>query len=124
MASDYNSGKRKIIIVINTMIKNRDKIKEVVEYSGKYYFIYNKYLWSIDYFPAEDNYILSYYPELNMDDLKIIGTANHHQLKRIDYSFTQYKTMEAYETFQELYQIVKEGFYNIDEVIEDILKDM
>ena len=119
----------KIVTAVNAMIMNKDLISSVykgpLEGVSEYFFVYNsKYKWSISYFQegSEDTYYLNYYPEnISIQDLAMITSWDDRQF--MTYSTKTLGTKEAYETFQELYQIVKEKIYGIDSVLDKIIKD-
>ncbi len=110
----------KIVQAINSMIVNQDKISGVLEIpeSAMLLFLYDgKYKWGIRC--TDDDYILSFIQtERNLDQLDIEILNN---VPTIYYRASELGTKEAFASFQELYQILKEKLLGIDEVLKDII---
>lgn len=131
----------KIVEAINAMIKNSYLIQNVAAITkyvnGKklptYYFKYKKYVWSIEYNSLINNidgvYYLNYYPGFSeVEDLiKYVGkngTIAITEENYIVYDSSTIKTLEADESFSELYRVVKGKLYNVENVLDDIIRDM
>jgi len=119
----------KIVQVLNSMISNERKISNVLkgESMDSFFFMYDgKYKWSIsksqDY-QSNDLYYVCFYPstDYSMEDLTRL--ADLYGINYVVYSTADIKTIEAYETFQELYQIVSEKLYGLDEIFDKIIND-
>lgn len=115
----------KIVQAVNAMISNPDKIKSVIPNGQEFFFIYkDRYKWSIIKNDQND-YLLFYYAEdISLDEIANISNNNWQQLQFVKYSASEIKTREATESFSELYTIVSEKAYGIDEMFKDIIADM
>ncbi|SFR65633.1 hypothetical protein [Maribacter stanieri] len=113
----------KIIQAINSMIENQDRITNVIQTEEEIFFVYNnKYKWSIHESNQEPNEILLYlYPEkdISIEDLSKIEVWP--DTKFIVYKVSDFKTKEVFESFNELYQIVKSKVYGVDDLLDDII---
>lgn len=115
----------KIVQVANAMISNPQNIKDVVVGDSELFFLYkDKYRWSIKY--SENEYFLYFYP--GNPKLSILldaeNSAEWEDIEMVHYSTKQIATAEAKQTFLDLYNLVKEKAYGIDEAFKDILSDM
>jgi hypothetical protein len=118
----------KIVVAANSMIANSDKITDIVTgISGNvYYFLYDKkHKWSIyydddDYSPA---YILNYFSSnKSLKEICDMGTQEWQKFNEfISYSTKEIGTKEAYNTFRELYIIVKEKILNVSDALDEII---
>lgn len=126
-------SRSKIIIAVNSMISNEQNISRV-ERSGKlaangYAFSYNEYVWLI--FRYEDahgiqEHILHYFPEMDSDDIQSIVDMDEDDwdsTKRVTYRTSEIDTTEARATFSELFVMLSEKAYGIDDVLNDIISD-
>lgn len=113
----------KIIRTVNAMIQNQDKITNINRNEDEYFFLYNKkYKWSISK-PASI-YYLHYYPfEMTIEEISEMGEERWESYDFVSYNTKELKSQEAEESFLELYQILKEKIYNINEVLDEIIKD-
>lgn len=118
----------KIVTAVNSMISNAEKISDVTrlklpqEVHEEFVFEYNnKYIWSISKIGGD--YSLYYYPE-NNEVNEIIQYAEYGEIVYITYNTENLKTREAFESFAELYLIVKEKLHNVDGVLDDIIGDL
>jgi len=112
----------KIIQVLNTMISNQSRIENVIRSEEEYFFLYDKkYKWSIRK-DDEEKYLVFFYPDKNktLEDLKN-NTDWQYYNDFVTYTTSDLKTVEAIETFRELYQIVSDKLYGIDEIFDDII---
>ncbi|MFP8967773.1 hypothetical protein ACKC9G_14415 [Pokkaliibacter sp. CJK22405] len=112
----------KFVRAVNVMISNSGLIKNVIKgsHEGELFFKYDyKHSWSI--WKGEDNSIfMSYYPP----DQDIQVTARVIDLvgvQCITYSSRELGTREARDSMAELYQVVSEKAYGMDEVLDDII---
>lgn len=113
----------KIIRTVNTMIQNPDKITNIRRKKDEYYFLYNeKYKWSI--IKSGSVYYLHYYPfKITIEEISEIEEFEWESYDYVSYNTKELKSREAEESFLELYQILKEKIYNMDEVLDEIIKD-
>ena len=114
----------KIVQAINSMISNAEKITNVSTYgndNGEFYFTYdNKYVWGIRQPEDEDIYYLYFYPEIQ-DQKELKNVKNWNKVPCIDYSTNELKTREALESFRELYLIVKEKTFGVENILDEII---
>ena len=112
----------KIVEVANAMISNKNKITHVLKSSNEYYFIYNnKYKWSIS--EAQTHFYLHFYPtQMSLEELTTITDWSNFS-EMVTYSTLELKTTEAIETFRELYQIVSERVFGLDEIFDEIINE-
>jgi hypothetical protein len=116
----------KIVRAANVMVSNAEKISNVVQQRGEFFFLYDgKYKWSIIFNEDENGYRLFYYPgKISINELASMEPMQRESYKDyIFYSTKDLKTREGYETFGELYRTVKEKLFGVDEVLDDIIKD-
>src|SRR5690606_10041677 len=115
----------KIVQAINAMIVNPDKIKSVIASGAEYFFIYkDKYKWSIIK-NEQDDYIIFYYPDdISLEEVVSISNQNWQNLNAIKYALSDIRTREADASISELYTLVSEKAYGIDEVFKDIISDL
>lgn len=117
----------KIVSAVNAMISNVDRISTVCESFGVLFFVYDdKYKWGLSYDDREDQYYLCYYPVSMNFDLIVSLPPDHaawEDIKTVGYSTVELKTREAKESFAELYRLLKEKVYGMDEVLDDIIAD-
>jgi|JI102314A2RNA_FD_contig_51_1779867_length_1135_multi_4_in_0_out_0_1 transcriptional/translational regulatory protein YebC/TACO1 len=118
----------KIVAAINTMLLNSDKITNVGISHYNEQEIFFKYLkkqnWSIMKTP-DSNFIVYYYPNNDIEILKTLdASSNDFQgVQMVKYATNEIKTKEAYETFEELFTMLQEKTYNLDEVFDEIFKN-
>jgi hypothetical protein len=114
----------KIVQAVNAMISNSNYITDVLQNDGEYFFLYKKkYKWSVR--KVETGINLFYYPTnialevlANFDADDWGGFA-----EMIVYRDADIGTKEARSSFQELFTLVKEKVFGIDEVLDDIISD-
>lgn len=115
----------KIVSAVNAMVEGHKKISGVkfgVNDAELFFYFNDKYKWSISK-DANDCYYLCYYPgSQSIDDLAEFSEEDWFLFKDyISYNTKEIGTREAKESFAELYLIVKEKLYGMDEVLEDII---
>lgn len=114
----------KIVQAVNSMITNKDHISDVLKSVEEYFFIYkNKYKWSMA--RRDDGYHLWFYPgNEGLGQLVAMTNSNWDtDVAMIHYTDAEIGTKEARESFAELYTILSEKLYGIDEVLDDIISD-
>ena len=107
------------------MILNLEKITSVRKSNeaSEYYFIYNeKYKWSIMQDQGDKEFSIYYYPTGQSLD-EIMHESDWQNIDLVYYSTREIKTKEAHESFSELYTLIKEKVYGIDDVFDDIISD-
>lgn len=115
----------KIIKAINSIIENESLITNVIQSKDEFFFLYNnKYKWSIN-LPeqtSDDLYIHFYVNEdLSIEKLSKIQDQEWELYNFITYKISDFKTIEASESFHSLYQIVKSKVYGVDDILDDII---
>lgn len=111
----------KIVQVINAMISNSEKISNVSKNKKEYFFLYDKkHKWSIVR-SDEENYAIHFYPINEMSIEALSNFTDWEMMEYVTYSTLDIKTREALESFRELYQLVSEKVFGIDDVFDDIL---
>lgn len=112
----------KIILVINSMISRNNLITDVSKDSQDvFYFVFDrKHKWTMYYDESDDNFKLVIYPDptKTIDDIKNIDINN---LAHVAYQSKEFRTIEAKESFRELYKLIQEKLYNVDDAFDEIL---
>ena len=114
----------KIVQAANVMISRKNLITDVTLGENEVFFTYNgKYHWSI---AQRDNEIfLWFYPRAE-SLAELVGRSHHQEwdgVEMVTYKASDIGTREAAETFSELYRVVKEKLFGVDDVLDDIIKD-
>jgi|SRR5690606_7434367 len=116
----------KIVTAINVMVSNPDRIKNVIKgYNDtECFFVYDgKHPWSI-LKRSDGEYYLAYYPG-NQDISHLAGIPDEHwneeNIHCVAYISKDLGTKEAKESMAELYSIVNEKVYGMDDVLDDII---
>jgi len=121
----------KIVLVVNSIISHKEKITDVVVEKSEFFFLYNgKHKWSVKKFEQDwkEHFIVNFFPD-NPDD--IIGRNITDIVTSrswgggidnvVSYSTKELDTVEAYETFKELYELLFDKVYGIDDIFNDII---
>jgi hypothetical protein len=116
----------KIVSAANAMISNPGKITSVIpgSTSGELFFLYaEKHKWSIVSTSDGADYSLFYYPtDLSLESLASMEDYQWSDFSyMIRYSSKDIGTKEAKDTFAELYTIVKERLFGVDDVLTEII---
>lgn len=127
----------KIVEAVNAMIKNNSLIKDVTLFTEQidqymktytYYFKYKSYIWSIEEsaYAQSGGYDLVFYPGFSnvADIIKYIENKGMTEEDYVKYESSAIKTVEADESFSELYRIIKGKLHDVDKVLDDIIADM
>jgi len=117
----------KIISAANAMIVTRDRITEVIPGTNgnEIFFLYDdKYKWSITKNSATD-YTLFFYPgSQKLQELASWPDEAWYEFNTmIRYSSADLGTKEATDTFAELYRIVSENLFGINNVLDEIINN-
>jgi hypothetical protein len=117
----------KIVVALNSMIENSRKITNIVpgSHSSEIYFIFDrKHKWSIN--KVNDGYILIYYP--GKQDLEFYASLEAEEWSEysdyVVYTTKEIGTKEGLESFADLYGVVKEKMYGMDDVLNDIINTL
>lgn len=114
----------KIVSAVNAMVANSSRISNVTTgRSGELFFEYGgKYKWSIirDH---EGHIRLWFYPGTqSLEDLASYSDYDWNDFNdMVFYSAKELGTREAIESFEELFRVVKEKQYGVDEALDDII---
>lgn len=104
------------------MIENSEKISNIAKRGEEFFFIYKGYIWSI-IMTSSSAIFLTFYPRTkNVSELTEVSTPRKDR-DFVVYSASEIKTKEAEESFNGLYSIIKEKFYGIDKMFNDIIND-
>ncbi|MFB0777982.1 hypothetical protein [Aeromonas salmonicida] len=116
----------KIVKAINVMVSNPERITGVIKggYETECFFIYDgKHPWSI--LKRDDgHYYMAYYPEgQDIYELSKISSDdwNYASILCVSYTSQELGTKEAIESMAELYNIVNQKLYGMDDVLDDII---
>ena len=116
----------KIVEAVNVMISNQDKLDSVRQgsYHAEVFFRYNKkHKWSILKNESGDFY-LHYYPgPHSIEDMASWPDEAWDDFRgMISYNSKDLGTKEAKDSLRELYTVVKEKVYGMDDILADIIK--
>lgn len=114
----------KIVIAVNVMLSNPKKISEVIEtpIGAEIFFRYDrKHKWSIIE-SGNGSHTLIYYPGPQaLEYLAQLDPDEWGNVKMVSYRAEDIGTREALSSFAELYSVVKEKLFGMDEVLDDII---
>lgn len=114
----------KIVSAVNAIILNKDRITNVINGidPGELFFEYdNKYKWSIT---RSDNTVkLWLYPtNMSLENLASMDSQEWQEFNQlIYYNAKDIGTIEAKESFEELYRLIKEKEFGADIILDDIV---
>lgn len=116
----------KIIEAINVMISNQDKIDLALQgvYEAEVFFRYaGKHKWSIIKNTSDEIY-LHYYPgNVDVEELATWPHEAWHDFNgMVSYNSRDLGTKEAKDSLSELYTIVREKVFGMDQVLDDIIR--
>jgi hypothetical protein len=114
----------RIVSAVNAMIRNSKKVTKVLlNNGGEIFFEYDgKHKWSIH--KREDDTLLWFYPgPVSLSQLMAYEGEEWGGVPMITYKVSDIGTREARETFEELYILLKEKVYGIDEVLNEIIEE-
>jgi hypothetical protein len=115
----------KIVEAINSMISNSRLITDVFKQDQEYFFLYkNKYKWSI-LLGEDGDYSLFLYPKENRSTeiLASLDSFEFTKIPMITYRNSEIKTRESTESFSELYALLSNKIYGVDDILDDIISD-
>jgi len=115
----------KIVQAVNAMISNPELITNVIPSNRETFFLYKgRYKWSIRR-DEDGDYILWYYPVGGrIEDLASIDDGSDWEgVPMVVYKTAELGTREASASFADLYTMVKEKAYGMDDVLKDIISD-
>jgi hypothetical protein len=112
----------KVVQAVNAMITNSRDISNVIKSANEIFFLYNKkYKWSMA--SRDGHYHLWFYPGgETLEDLAYRSEFdNFESISVVHYVDSDIGTKEAKASFADLYVILSEKIYGIDEVLDDII---
>lgn len=116
----------KIVQAVNSMISNRERISSVLpgSHPGEIFFLYkDKYRWSMRPDGDEDYYIWHYPGEASIESLATYDQDDWNDVAMVPYKSADIGTKEARASFAELYRLIKDRQYGMDEILDDIISD-
>lgn len=114
----------KIVQAVNSMIAHKELISNVLRGDGEYFFLYKgKYKWSIA--KRDNENYLWYYPGPERLEMlcRLEEAEDWENIDMVKYSDREIGTKEAVASFSELFTVVKEKLYRVDDVLDDIISD-
>ncbi|WP_430387265.1 hypothetical protein [Dyella sp. 20L07] len=119
----------KIVKAVNVMVANPDWIADVIpagEERREFFFLYKeKFKWSIVESSDKKIYYLHYYPS----GLPLLALASMEEYEWSDfkeiisYSTNDLGGREAFQSFKELYEVVREKAFGMSSVLDEIISD-
>jgi len=114
----------KIVVAVNVMIVQKDKITNVINggTEGELFFVYDKkHKWSM--MPSSDGHTLFYYPgSATLTSLASIPTEEwDDSIDMVIYRSKDIGTIEARQSFAELYAELKQKKFGMDKVLDEII---
>lgn len=115
----------KIVQVINAMISKQKNISNVRKNDREYFFLYNdKHKWSISRDDNSEDYYIHFYPTDAMDINQLSTFTEWNQFNDFTtYATNDIKTQESLESFRELYQLVSNKIFGIDDIFDEIITE-
>lgn len=113
----------KIVQAVNAMIANSKLITTVVRRGDDLFFLYkDKYKWSIA--KRGEEYLLWFYPgKETLEQIASHEGADWDKVDMVTYRDSEIGTHEAKASFSELYQLLGEKVYGVNDVLDDIISD-
>lgn len=120
----------KIVTAVNAMISHNELITDVIRgsYEKEYFFRYSKkHHWSIyegNVGGEKNQYYLNYYPgNPDLTELAALPDQAWHDQgpKLVSYNTKDLATKEALDSFRELYSIVSEKAFGMDDILDEII---
>lgn len=112
----------KVVRAVNAMITKPDKISDVRASDKELFFVFDsQYAWSISK-EKDGHYKLYFYPNYtSTEELSEIAGPDWNDVAMVTYSTKDLNTVEASESFIELYTLVNEKVLGVDKVFDDII---
>lgn len=115
----------KIVQAVNSIIANPAAIDTIIQGAQReIYFVYKKkYKWSVRR-DRDGEIYLHYYPgDEPIDQLAHLEVYEWEDVDTVTYSSQEIGTREATSSFLELYTLLKERLFKVNEVLDDIISD-
>jgi hypothetical protein len=115
----------KVVQAINAIISNPDQISNVLKTHDQIFFLYKgKYKWSMSETDEDDHYLCFYPGDEDIGLLVEYEERGWEDVPRLAYSAKDIGTKEAKASFSELYTLIEERLYGVNEVLDDIISDL
>lgn len=116
----------KIVRAVNAMVSNPELITDVVISTfnpQEIFFMYaQRHKWSVN--KGYDSYFLHYYP--GNQSIQELAAMNEFEWENftqvVTYGTEELSTREAISSMNEIYTIIKGKIYNIDDVLDEIIR--
>lgn len=114
----------KIVQAVNAMISNPKLITTVLQGKNEFFFLYkNKYKWSVSRSDKGDHFLFFYPGDESIETLMHYDHNDWEGTQMVTYRDTDIGTKEAKASFAELFTLIKERVYGVNEVLDDIISD-
>jgi hypothetical protein len=115
----------KIVQAVNAMISNKKMITDIILIRDEIFFLFrDKYVWSARRDSDSGEFLLWHYPGASsVENIASKENEDWEEVPMVVYKTSDIGTREARASFSELYSIVKERVYKMDEVLDDIISD-
>lgn len=117
----------KIVQAVNSMVANPDLVNRVLRgFEGELFFLYKgKYKWSIRR-NDDGEFFLFYYPgDQTLEHLAQLQDYEWQDFgEMVSYSTKEIGTREARSSFSDLYTLLKERLFGVNEALDDIIGDL
>nr|WP_297356243.1 hypothetical protein [uncultured Caldimonas sp.] len=115
----------KVVQAVNAMISNPQLITNVMRNGKEFFFVYKgKYKWSVSKNEKGEYYLFFYPGDEELEHLARYENEEWEGTPMVTYSDGDIGTKEATASFAELYTLIKERVYGVNEVLDDIISDM
>lgn len=114
----------KFLDAMKTMARNSDKITNVIRNNNdEIFFLYKqKYCWSMLKTKKDGELYIYYYPNVS-DPSQLISITDWEGIAFKTFSAKDFEDNDASAVFEELYTKIDRKIYDMDSVLDDILKD-
>lgn len=114
----------KIVQAVNAMISNPEFVSNVIPGDNEFFFLYkNKYKWSIARRNGDEHFLWFYPGGESLETLAAHDGSDWEGTPMVIYRDSEIGTKEAKASFSELYTLIKERAYGVNEVLDDIISD-
>lgn len=115
----------KVVQAVNAMISNPTLITNVIPNGAELFFLYKgKYKWSINKNNKGEHHLFFYPGTEELEDLASTMGEYWEHVPMLGYSDIEIGTKEATASFADLYTLIKERAYGVNEVLDDIISDV
>jgi hypothetical protein len=115
----------KVVQAVNAMISNPDQITKVMRNGREIFFLYKgKYKWSVSKHEKGEYYLYFHPGDEELEQLCYYDGYEWEGTPMVTYTDQDIGTKEATASFSELYTLIKERVYGLNDVLDDIISDM